>query len=117
MLVISGSAATRCSDRGVGLSVVWDPPRGFIAVQGKQDAAVKLGCTLVEMEWVAFYETVVSWIALSFTERKWFLPPLNKTKCCFAALCWLFLYFIHAIRLRSVHVGGQEGAEQNAVDI
>lgn len=27
---------------------------------------------------MVFYETAVSWTALSFTERKWFLTPLSK---------------------------------------
>lgn len=62
------------------LFVVCFWPHGVIAVQGKQDTAVMLGCSSVEISWMVFCETVVSWMALSFTERKWFLPPLSKTQ-------------------------------------
>lgn len=78
-------------------------PHGVIAVQNKQDTAVMLGCSSVEISWTVFCETVVSWMALSFTERKWFLPPLSKTQNVplFTALC---CYFVVALKTGSVRV-------------
>lgn len=43
---------------GEGQEALCFPPYGFIAVQDKQDAALMLGCSIVEIEWVVFYETV-----------------------------------------------------------